>query len=140
MKPVLPTKRKLVDLLVLLILNLVFYFLWGSVEVLSLFSLGYIWNWCTSQDLNILFENRRYRFSTLKTVINLQNAFLKPLQRFPYWVQWVGRIFPAGIFWSMVIIFNDSDMPWWATFLGSFAFEVAQLEMKMFKKEKEINL
>lgn len=138
MKPILPSKRKLLDLVILLVLDLVCYLLWGSLEFVVLFTLGYIWNWVTSQNLDVLFENRRFKFSTLSIIISFQNLFLKPLQRFPFWIQWIGRLFPAGIFWSMVIIFNDASMPWWGTFVGSLVFELAQLEIKMFKKEKEI--
>ncbi len=138
MKPILPSKRKLLDLIILIVLNLIFFLLWGSTEFVVLFSLGYIWNWVTSQNVDNLFEKRRFKFSTLSIVISFQNLLLRPLKRFPYWVQWIGRIFPAGIFWSMVIIFNESAMPWWATFVGSLVFEIAQLEIKTFKKEKEI--
>ncbi len=137
MKPFLTTKRKLIDLAVLFILNIVFYLLWMSVEFNVLFSLGFVWNWVASQDMSLVLENKRYRFSTLKMVFNLQLLILKPLGQMPHWVQWVARLLPAGILWSMIIYFNDSQMPWWATFIGSLAFELSQIDMSFWKNQKE---
>ena len=139
MKPFLTSKRKMIELLVLLGFNIVFYLLWSSFDVIALFSLGFIWNWVASQNLDLIFENRpRYRFSMLRTVLNLQSLFLKPFEKSPAFVKFFIRIVPAGVFWFAVIYFNDSQMPWWMVFLGSFAFEIIQLDSKIFKREKEL--
>ncbi len=139
MKPFLTNRRRSMELLGLLLLDLIIYFIWSSWPMVTLFSLGFIWNWVASQDLQLLFENRRYRFSMLKMVMNLQFLFLKPFENFPAWVKWIVRTLPAGMFWSMVIFFNDSSMPWWATYLGSLVFEIIQLEITTFsKRHKEI--
>lgn len=137
MKPFLVERRKLNDLGILIILNIVIYIIWQKWEVVSLFSVGFIWNWVASQDLGPLMENRRYRFSTLKMISNLQTQVVKPFINMPKWVQALARSLPAGIFWSMVIYFNESQMPWWATFMGSLTFEVVQIEIKNFKKHKD---
>ncbi len=126
------SKRKTFELGLLLILDVLFYFVMGSWDFIILFSLGFIWNWVASQEKNIIIENnRRYRFSTLKTVFNLQNLFLKPLSKMPEPLRFVARILPAGLFWSGVIVFNESPMPWWAVFAGSLVIELILLETKI---------
>ena len=130
-------RRKVIELFILPVMLGVIYFISPSVEVISLFAFGYIWNWAASNDLGALFENRRYRMSMLKLVVNLQNLILKPFHRAPEIVKRLIKVLPAGIFWSLVIIFNESHMPWWSTFLGSLAFELLQLEISMFKRHKE---
>lgn len=127
------SKRKTFELIALLIFDVLALLLWGSWDFLILFSFGYIWNWVASQESDIIIPNtRKYRFSTLKTVFNLQNLFLKPVIKLPGAVKFIVRCLPAGIFWSMVILFNESRMPWWAVFLGSLSLELVQLERKLF--------
>ncbi len=128
------SKRKTFELVVLFFLDLLFYFLWDDVNFVILFSLGFIWNWVASQEPEILIQNnQRYKFSTMKTVFNLQNLFLKPFKTMPEPVQIFVKILPAGIFWFMVILFNDSQIPWWAVFLGSLTLELLLLENKILK-------
>ncbi|MGE3608993.1 MAG: hypothetical protein AB7I27_05355 [Bacteriovoracaceae bacterium] len=134
MKPFLTTKRSTIEIGALFIVDVILYFLGISFEFIILFSLGFIWNWVASQNLELLFQNHRYRYSMIKLVVNLQNLIKMPLKTFPLWLSWVAGIFPAGIFWSMVIFFNDSDMPWWATFMGSFVFELSQINFLSLKK------
>lgn len=133
MRPFLTSRRRMFDLLILLVLNVVFYFLWSSLDFNALFTLGFVWNWVASQDMSHFFEIKRYRFSTLRLVFNLQTLILKPFDKAPHWVKWGLNILPAGIFWFLVIYFNDSQMPWWATFLGSLTFELEQLQSKFVK-------
>lgn len=134
--PFLTTKRKMFDLLILLIIDVALYIIWNSVEVVTLFSFGFIWNWVASQDLTPLLEKRRYRFSMVKLVINLQSLILKPLSNFPLVLQRLAACLPAGLFWWLVIYFNDSHMPWWATFLGSATYELTLLESYYAKKQE----
>lgn len=125
-----PPKRKLLELGVLAVLSLVFFFIYPSFDGLILFVFGFIWNWSASNDLSVLFDNnKRYRFSTLKMVINIQNLFLKPFTSAPEIVKRLIRVLPAGLFWLVVIFINDSIMPWWATFIGSLAYEVLPKEI-----------
>jgi hypothetical protein len=131
------TKRKLFELVVLLCLDGLFYLLWNSLDFVVLFSLGFIWNWVASQEKDILILNsRQYRFSTLKTVFNLQHLILKPFVRMPEAVRLIVRVLPAGIFWFAVILFNESQMPWWAVFFGSLSIELLQLETRLFKSKE----
>lgn len=131
------SKRKTLELGILLLLDIVFYVLWNSFDFVILFSLGFIWNWVASQEQSIILENnRRYRFSTLKTVFNLQKLFLRPIKRMPKFVHFIARILPAGLFWSAVILFNESPMPWWAVFLGSLTVELILLETKLFHSKE----
>ena len=131
------SKRKTFELGLLIVLDGVFFVLWDSWDFIILFSLGYIWNWVASQEKSIIIENsRRYRFSTLKTVFNLQNLFLRPLKKMPKIFQFVAHILPAGLFWSGVIVFNDSPMPWWSVFLGSLTIECILLETKIFASKE----
>lgn len=126
MKPFSVQQRKLLDLAVLLSFDIGLYFLWPK-EVIILFSLGFIWNWTASQDLSLLVEKSRYRFSMLKLVFFLQDLFLKPFNRFPRAFSIIPKILHGGLFWWLVISFIDSDMPYWATFLGSIVYELLQL-------------
>lgn len=134
------SRRKTFELIALMIFNLVAYFLWSSWDFIVLFTFGFIWNWVASQESSIaLLETRKYRFSTLKTVFNLQRLFLKPVNSMPESVKLIVRCLPAGIFWTMVIFFNESQMPWWSVFLGSLTLELLQLDKK-FLKPKEPSL
>lgn len=133
------TKRKTLELGVMILLDGIFYLLWDSFDFVMLFSLGFIWNWVASQEASITLNNtRRYRFSTLRTVFNLQNLFLRPVATMPMAVKIFMRSLPAGIFWSAVILFNESQMPWWAVFIGSLSLELVQLETKLFKAKEPI--
>jgi hypothetical protein len=134
-----PPRRKLIELVVLIILAGIFYFIYPDLKALMLFVLGFVWNWTTSVDLSEMLQNRRYKLSLLKTVISIQNLFLRPFAKAPDWVKSIVRIFPAGIFWNIVILINESDMPWWAPFLGSAAFELLQIELMYIRRHKELS-
>lgn len=136
MRPFLTSKRKLLDLVVLLLLASVVWFLQGY-ETAFLFSFGFIWNWVASQDLSGHMEGRSYRYTMLKFVLTVQSIIVSPafIRRSPEFVRVILRSLPAGIFWSLVIWFQDSDLPIWATFLGSFLFEISQWEVLFRKKE-----
>ncbi len=58
MRPFLTSKRKLLDLIVLVVLAGILWFLQGYEPAL-LFSFGFIWNWVASQDLSEHMEGRR---------------------------------------------------------------------------------
>jgi hypothetical protein len=137
MKPFAPTKRKLTELLILGGLTGIFYFFVPRLEAIVLFVFGFIWNWSASVELDPLYEHRSYRFSMLTTVRSLQNLFLKPFTETPFLIQRFISILPAGIFWWMIVYINESMMPWWAPFIGSAAFELTQMELKLIKGEKE---
>ena len=131
-------KRKIFEVGFLIFFNIIFYFLWKSWDFIVLFSFGFIWNWVAAQEGEVSYGNtRRYRFSTLKTVFNLQNLFLKPVRHLPLLVQILVKILPAGLFWSAVILFNESDMPYWAVFLGSLALELVGLEHLFFNSKEQ---
>jgi hypothetical protein len=131
------SKRKFFELVILVFLDAVLYLVLNSWDVVTLFSFGFIWNWVASQESNIMIgNNRRYRFSTLKTVFNLQNLSLKPFSKAPESVKFIVRLLPAGLFWAGVIVFIDSPMPWWAVFLGSFVLELIILETKIFQPKQ----
>lgn len=137
MKTFAPPKRKLIELGIMVFIAAIFFFIKPELNALTLFVFGYVWNWSASNELSTLFENKRYRMSLLKTVVNLQNLILKPFGRAPEWVKRILRVFPAGIFWSLVIYINESFMPWWATFVGSAAFEVVNFEMDYLQRRSE---
>lgn len=136
MSTFIPPKRKMFELLLLPVFLGIFYFLYPRIEGVTLFAFGFIWNWSASNDLGVLFQNKRYRMSMLKTVVNLQDLALKPFKKAPVIFQKIVKVFPAGIFWTLVIFVNESEMPWWATFLGSIVFELLQIELNFIKKQK----
>lgn len=136
MRPILTSKRKLLDLLVVFILAIVMWLLQG-IEPALLLTFGFVWNWAASQDLSQYMEGRSYRYTMLKFVLNLQALIQSPafIKQSPEFVKLILRSLPAGIFWSAVIWFQDSDLPIWATFLGSFSFELSQWEILFRKKD-----
>ncbi len=136
MRPFLTTKRKLLDLVVVAVLAITVGFLQGF-ETAILFAFGFIWNWAASQDLTGMMEGKNYRFTMLKFVQNLYTLIVSPsfIRRSPEIVKMVLRSLPAGIFWWAVIWFQASELPVWATFLGSLAFEISQWEVFFRKKE-----
>lgn len=131
-------RKKVIELCLLPVFISALYFFYPTIEAMVLFSFGYIWNWTASNNLDQLFQNKRYRMSMIKLVVNLQNLVLRPFQKAPEFVKSILKIFPAGIFWSLVIYLNESNMPWWSTFLGSLIFELVQVEINFFKRRKEV--
>lgn len=122
-------KHKHFDFVILLIIDIAVVFTLGF-EAAVLFSLGFVWNWVGSQDLQHFFEHKRYRFSTLKTVYNFQHLIQKPFPGAPQTLKIILRSLPAGIFWNAVIWFFESSLPGWIIFLGSLSLELSQLRPK----------
>lgn len=135
MKPFLTTKKKMLELLVLVFLVAVFYFIW-PLEVVMLFALGFVWNWAASQHLEYV-DSHRYRYSMLRLITSLQFWVTRPVKNLPGPVKILPRSLPAGFFWCVVIFFTDSNMPWWSTFLGSFVFELTQFETYFSRRKVE---
>jgi hypothetical protein len=138
MKPFLTNKRKMIELFLLMVLLGSGYLIWSSVAPLMLFGLGFIWNWTASQKLDQLFENQRYKYSTLKLVFSLQEMIQRPFSRFHPLTRIVPKIVPAGTFWLLVIFFIQSDMPWWATYGGSLFFELTQLDSYLSRQQASL--
>ncbi len=136
MKPFLTEKRRMIELLALVGMDAVLYLVWSSWPLVCLFSFGFIWNWTAAQDLTSLLSNPRYRFSMVRFVGNVHVIILKPIAHLPAWTHFFARLLPAGIFWWMVVMINDSDMPWWITFVGSLCFELIQIEILPFRKKE----
>ncbi len=139
MRPFLTTKRKLIDLAVVSVLVAI---LWPTLgfEAAMLFASGFIWNWVASQDLSQYMEGKRYSYTMLKLVLNLQALIQNPsfVKSSPEFVKLILRSLPAGLFWWAVIWFQDSDLPVWATFAGSLVFELSQWEVFYRKKEASL--
>jgi hypothetical protein len=129
--------RKRYELLILLILDFGLYFVWNRWETLVLFSLGYIWNWAASQSLGYVLENRRYRFSLIKMVYNLQNLILVPFKKFHPIIKILPKSLPAGLFWFLILHFANSELPWWPIFIGSFVYEIIQFDALLIKQHHD---
>ena len=138
MKSFLGDKRKFIQLGLLILLDCLFLFLWSSWDIVVLFSLGFIWNWTAAQNMQEIISNKRYRFSTLKIIFNLQHLILKPFKNSHEAIRFVLKIIPAGVFWFGVMYFNDSQLPWWSVFMGSFFLEVFELDKKLLEKKSSI--
>jgi hypothetical protein len=134
-----PPRKKLLELLLLIAGALVLYFFYSDWDAVGLFVFGFIWNWSASNDLRSIQENKRYRFSLIKLVSTIQVLALRPFEKAPEAVKCLIRVFPAGLFWLLVIMINESTMPWWSTFLGSLLYEVWNLEQILFKRHKEVS-
>ena len=63
MKPFAPPKKKLIELLIMIVLAGVFYLIYPEMDAIVLFFFGFIWNWSASNELSDLFSNKRYRMS-----------------------------------------------------------------------------
>ena len=137
MKVFAPSKRKLIEILIMIGLAGIFYFFYPKSEGVILFIFGFIWNWSASIELDPIYQQKRYKFSMLNTVRSIQLSFLKPFRKLPYVLQRVLAVLPAGIFWWMVISLNESIMPSWATFIGSAAFELVSIEISYIKSQQE---
>ena len=138
MKSFLGEKRKFIQLGLMLLLDLLFFFLWDSWDIVVLFSLGFIWNWTAAQNLEEIISTKRYRFSTLKIIFNLQKLILKPFQNSHEAIRFIFKIIPAGLFWVGVMYFNDSKLPWWSVFMGSFFLEVFELDKKLIQAKSSL--
>lgn len=138
MKSFLGEKRKFIQLGLLILLDCLFLFLWSSWDVVILFSLGFIWNWTAAQNMEEIISNKRYRFSTLKIIFNLQHLILKPFKNSHESIRFVLKIIPAGVFWLGVMYFNESQLPWWSVFMGSFFLEVFELDKKLLEKKSSL--
>jgi hypothetical protein len=132
------SRRKIFELFILLIFSYVFYSFIPQADEVSLFIFGYIWNWSTSIEMDSFNQNRRYRFSMLRVVFNFQNFIMKPFMNSSEVLRHVIKVFPAGIFWMAVIYINESSMPWWIAFSGSFTYELLQLRLFFYKGLKKI--
>src|SRR5690606_37044655 len=98
---------------------------------------GPVWNWAASNDMEILFaNNNRYRMSLLKMVFNFQRWILKPFGWAPEVVKRLIRMLPAGLVWVLAIFIIDIIMPCWATFIGSLAFELTQINLNFLRGPK----
>jgi hypothetical protein len=127
------SRQKLFELLLMFAFAGIYFVVHPKWEGVLLFLFGFTWNWAASIPLDPLFENRRYRFSMLKTVHNFQSFILKPVTRAPQLVKSLLASLPAGCFWWAVISINESDMPWWSTFIGSLFYETLQSLMSLQK-------
>jgi hypothetical protein len=132
-----PPKRKLFELIALPFFSAILYFIYPNFDAIVLFIFGFVWNWSASNELEGIFQNKRYKMSMLKMVVSLQNLFLRPFQWAPIFLKKIIIVLPAGLFWTLVILMNQSEMPWWATFVGSIVFELLQLELKVIRSQKE---
>lgn len=129
------SRRKVFELFLMALFSVVYFFVYPKWEGVLLFLFGFIWNWASSIPLDPLFENRRYRFSMLKTVHNFQSFILKPAAHAPQILKSLLASLPAGCFWWAVISINESDMPWWSTFIGSLFYETLQNLMSLTKSQ-----
>lgn len=129
------SKRKKIELLLVLPFAFLVYFFASDLNSIVLFLFGYIWNWVNSIELNEIYNEKRYRFSLIRFIRSIQSIILKPFRRFPSIIQKVIGIFPAGVFWFLVIYIYESQVPWWAPFLGSLIFEIVSFEVSMFQNK-----
>lgn len=127
---------KLIELLVFAVINLILWFIFSDLNFLVLYSLGFIWNWVASYNMDSFFEMKRYRFSMLKLVFNLQNLFLKPFKNKNSFLLKLVKILPIGSLWLLVMYFNESNIPWWSVFLGSATYELMSIEIDYILKAR----
>lgn len=121
------SKKKIFEIFIMIIISGIIYLIYPHFEASALFCSGFVWNWAVSIEHGDLLQTRKYRFSFLRTIILIQNLFLKPFKNSPEFLIKIISLLPAGFFWNLLFIINESEMPWWSTFLGSVSFEMLQL-------------
>lgn len=129
------TAKKKIELLLVLPLILIVYFTSSDINTTVLCVFGYIWNWVNSIELNDTFSEKRYRFSLIQLIRFIQSMMLRPFRKFPPIFQKLIGILPAGTFWFLIIFIYESNMPWWAPFLGSLIFEIVSFEISLIRKD-----
>lgn len=129
------SKKKKIEFLLVFPLALLIYFFSPDINTIVLFIFGYIWNWVNSIESGEAFSEKRYRFSLIRFVRSIQAGLLRPFQKAPFLLKKIIGIFPAGAFWFLILFIYESDMPWWAPFLGSLVFEILSFEISTFRKD-----
>jgi hypothetical protein len=136
MKILIPKSKLVLEFFVLLAFLFLIYFLTNRLDIVTLFTLGFVWNWSVASQNDSSTVIKHHKFSMMHTILRIHEFFLKIFKRSPELVYRLAGILPAGFFWSLVIYFNESQMPWWATFLGSLVFESLQIQNLFLKGEK----
>jgi len=137
MKTLIPKSKLVLELFVLSIFLFLIYFLTNRLDIVTLFTLGFVWNWSVAVQNNTFSVLKHHKFSMMNTIRRIHEFFLKVFKRSPELINRLASILPAGLFWSLVIHFNESQMPWWATFLGSLLYEILQIQNFFLKGEKK---
>jgi hypothetical protein len=137
MKMLIPKSKVVLELFVLSIFLFLIYFLTNRLDIITLFTLGFVWNWSVAGQNDTFSVLKHHKFSMMNTIRRIHEFFLKVFKRSPELIYRLASILPAGLFWSLVIHFNESQMPWWATFLGSLVYEILQIQNFFLKGEKK---
>lgn len=137
MKTLIPKSKLVLELFVLSIFLFLIYFLTNRLDIVTLFTLGFVWNWSVAVQNDTFSVLKHHKFSMMNTIRRIHEFFLKVFKRSPELIYRLASILPAGLFWSLVIHFNESQMPWWATFLGSLVYEILQIQNFFLKSEKK---
>lgn len=122
MKQHFPSFRESLEL-VILVLMVALIQLWIDSWMWSaFFVLGFIWNWSVLNGwVGTQVTKRQYRFSMLKGITKFHELLTKPVLKFPR-LKFLVEILPAGLMMGLIALILNSAVPWWAAFLGSFAF------------------
>jgi hypothetical protein len=136
MKILIPKSKLLLELFVLSTFLFLIYFLTNRLDIITLFTFGFVWNWSVASQNDSSSVIKHHKFSMMHTIRRIHEFSIRIFKNFPELVLRLASILPAGLFWSLVIHFNESQMPWWATFLGSFLYEILQIQNLFLKGEK----
>jgi len=137
MTMLIPKSKVVLELFVLSTFLFLIHFLTNRLDVVILFTFGFVWNWSVSIQNNTFSVLKHHKFSMMNTIRWIHEFFLKVFKRSPELIYRLASIVPAGLFWSLVIHFNESQMPWWATFLGSLVYEILQIQDLFLKGDKK---
>lgn len=129
MKQHLPSLQETLEVLMLAVMVSLLQFWIGSWTWSAFFVLGFVWNWSVLNGwVSWQISHKQYRYSMLKGVTKYHQLLLRPLARYPK-VQKIAEVLPAGLAMGAIALLLHSSVPWWAAFLGSFAFILVRRQL-----------
>ncbi len=128
------TKRKAIELVVLLFFSIFLYYIWAESSSVVFFVTGFLWNWSASQKIDYAFKKNGYRFSFLKMIYNLEFLFCYPFKKLPSFFLIVPRSIPAFLFFFGVNNFFGAGLNVIPVMIGSFLYELIQLDKILFNE------
>lgn len=101
----------------------------GSWAWSVFFVMGFVWNWSVLNGwVHGQVRQRQYRFSMMRGIAKFHELLLGPFGRYPR-VRRVLAVLPAGLAIGVVCLVFQSNVPWWAAFLGSTAFFLVRRQL-----------
>ncbi len=122
------SRRKLIEVALLVLIVLLFLFFGADYISISFFVTGYFWNWAVSQKVDYVLTSKTYKFSFFRMVYNLDRIVSFPFLKLHSLFRIIPKSLPCGLFILGLNNFLSSDLSVLPAFLGSFVYELINLE------------